>query len=103
MQLIKELRQKKGMSLRSLAKEIGKSSAFLSELERGTRNASQETLADIAGVLGAREEIFLLSGKIEPEIEKILSEKMVRRLLRKIAILSTKDRRNFLKKIEKEL
>jgi transcriptional regulator with XRE-family HTH domain len=41
MKLIKELREKKGLSLRALASAIDRSPTFLSEIERGTRKPSQ--------------------------------------------------------------
>lgn len=48
MKLLKELRLQQKLSIRALATSVGKSPAFLSEIERGTRKPSQETLAALA-------------------------------------------------------
>ena len=47
---IRYLREKKGMSLRALAKEVSLSAPFLSDVEHGRRNTDK--LAEIASVLG---------------------------------------------------
>jgi transcriptional regulator with XRE-family HTH domain len=48
---LRQLRESKGVSLRSLAKDMGISSAFLSDVERGFRNLTNERLADAAAIL----------------------------------------------------
>jgi transcriptional regulator with XRE-family HTH domain len=50
-QRIHELRDKADLSLRGLAKRIGISSAFLSDIELGRRFPSEEILAKLAGAL----------------------------------------------------
>jgi transcriptional regulator with XRE-family HTH domain len=50
-QRIHELRDKADLSLRALAKKIGISSPFLSDIELGRRFPSQEVLAKLAGAL----------------------------------------------------
>lgn len=99
MNLLKELRAKKGLSLRGLAKAIGKSPAFLCKVERGGSTAGKDTLLKISEILGSKEEIFVAAGKIEPEIERILEEKEVRDFLRKISALPVEERKNRLKEI----
>src|SRR5260370_42315585 len=50
-QRIHELRDKADLSLRGLAKRIGISSPFLSDIELGRRFPSEEILAKLAGAL----------------------------------------------------
>jgi transcriptional regulator with XRE-family HTH domain len=50
-QRLRELRDKADLSLRELAKRIGVSSAFLSDIELGRRFPSEEILAKLAGAL----------------------------------------------------
>lgn len=50
-QRIRELRQEKDLSLRELAAKIGVSSAFMSDVELGRRNPSDQHMAAIARVL----------------------------------------------------
>lgn len=49
---IRELREQKDISLRELAKRLGVSPAFLSDIELGRRFPSAEVLAKIAKELG---------------------------------------------------
>jgi transcriptional regulator with XRE-family HTH domain len=51
-EFIRETRVKKGCSLRELAGEAGITPTFLSDIERGKRNASKEVLTKIASALG---------------------------------------------------
>ena len=50
-QRIRELRDERDISLRELAKRLGCSAAFLSDIELGRRYPSEDTLKDIAHVL----------------------------------------------------
>src|SRR3989304_1010465 len=50
-QRIRELRKEKDFSLRDLAKKIGVSAAFLSDIELGRRNPSEKNLQIIARTL----------------------------------------------------
>lgn len=51
-QLIRELREKKDLSLREFAKRLGGlSAAFLSDVELGRRHPSEKVLAEMARVL----------------------------------------------------
>jgi transcriptional regulator with XRE-family HTH domain len=96
MQLLKTLRQEKKLSLRALAFSIGKSPAFLSELERGTRNPSPDTLASLASILGHQEELFLTAGLIPPEIKIALADSSVYRFLSRLSLLDKTNRDSFL-------
>ena len=51
-QKIRELRKEKDLSLRELAKRLGVSAAFLSDVELGRRFPSDKVLSGIARVLG---------------------------------------------------
>ncbi|MBP7898480.1 helix-turn-helix transcriptional regulator [Candidatus Gracilibacteria bacterium] len=53
-QYIRELRDKKDISLRELAKSIDCSAPFVSDIELGKRFPSDDVLADIAKVLGVK-------------------------------------------------
>jgi transcriptional regulator with XRE-family HTH domain len=50
-QKIRELRDERDVSLRELAKTLGCSAAFLSDIELGRRYPSEDTLKDIAHAL----------------------------------------------------
>ncbi|HHU09347.1 MAG TPA: helix-turn-helix transcriptional regulator [Intrasporangiaceae bacterium] len=49
---LREERQAQGRSLREVAKAASVSTAYLSEVERGTKEASSELIASICGALG---------------------------------------------------
>lgn len=51
---VRELREKKCMTLRALARSIGVSAPFLSDLEHGRRNTDK--IPELAMVLGCTEE-----------------------------------------------
>jgi XRE family transcriptional regulator, regulator of sulfur utilization len=63
---IRELRQKKGASLKSLAPEAGITLNMLSLIERGEANPTWETVRGIAGALGVQvSELAKLAEKFE--------------------------------------
>ncbi|MDO5503852.1 MAG: helix-turn-helix transcriptional regulator [Actinomycetia bacterium] len=51
-EVLREERQTQGRSLRDVAKAAAVSTAYLSEVERGTKEASSELIGAIAGALG---------------------------------------------------
>lgn len=51
-QYIRRFREERNQSLRELARKIGCSAAFLSDIELGRRNPSDKVLRDIAHELG---------------------------------------------------
>lgn len=50
---IRELREKKDLSVRELAKRLGLSAPFLSDVELGRRHPSEEVLSKLAHELGS--------------------------------------------------
>jgi transcriptional regulator with XRE-family HTH domain len=63
---IRELRQKRGASLKSLAPEAGITLNMLSLIERGEANPTWETVKGIAAALGVRvSELAKLAEKFE--------------------------------------
>jgi transcriptional regulator with XRE-family HTH domain len=46
-QMVRELRERKGVSLRTVAKRLGLSAAFISDLERGRRNWSKARFSEV--------------------------------------------------------
>jgi transcriptional regulator with XRE-family HTH domain len=65
-QRIHELRDKADLSLRGLAKRIGISSAFLSDIELGRRFPSEKILAKVAGALEVSADELKLYDTREP-------------------------------------
>jgi transcriptional regulator with XRE-family HTH domain len=55
-QKIRVARERKGLTLAQLAEQVGKTAPYISDIERGNRRGSYETLERIAGVLGLKVE-----------------------------------------------
>jgi transcriptional regulator with XRE-family HTH domain len=55
-QHMRDLREKNDLSLRELAKKVGVSAAFLSDIELGRRHPSEKVMAAIADALGTTAE-----------------------------------------------
>jgi transcriptional regulator with XRE-family HTH domain len=53
-QKIRFAREKKGLTLAELAKQVGKTAPYISDIERGNRRGSYKTLERIAEVLGLK-------------------------------------------------
>jgi len=58
MNIIKDLRKERKMTMTALAKAAGISIPFLFDIEKGNRNPSQKTLERIANVLGVPIEVL---------------------------------------------
>jgi len=78
---IRQLREEKKktdpkFSLRQFADAVGVSPTFLSKMERGEFNPpSAKTIKKMAALLGAdADELLALAGKVDPELNKIISE-----------------------------
>jgi transcriptional regulator with XRE-family HTH domain len=67
---IRELREREDLSLRELAKRVGKSAAFLSDVELSRRHPSAEVLALIAKALSATLD-DLKSYDVRPAVKEI--------------------------------
>lgn len=65
---LKKLRSQKKLTLRNLAEQSGLSYSFIASLEKGRYNPSRETIAALAGPIGAdHDELLQLAGFL-PEI-----------------------------------
>jgi transcriptional regulator with XRE-family HTH domain len=53
-QKIRVARERKGLTLAQLAEQVGKTAPYISDIERGNRRGSYETLERIAKVLGLK-------------------------------------------------
>ena len=67
MNKIKELRMNKGMKQIDLAKEVGITKSYLSEIENDKKNGSIEVINKIAAVLGVGVETLISSGTSKSE------------------------------------
>jgi transcriptional regulator with XRE-family HTH domain len=67
---IRELRDKRDLSLRELGHKLDKSAAFLSDVELGRRHPSENVLADMARVLGTTIE-DLKSYDVRPTVQEL--------------------------------
>lgn len=67
---IRELRDKRDLSLREFAKKLGCSAAFVSDIELGRRYPSEKNLADIATLLGVGVD-DLRARDVRPPLEEI--------------------------------
>jgi PTS system nitrogen regulatory IIA component len=73
---IRLLRQAKGISLRELARQLGVSPAFLSQIEAGRQHKiPRARIVQVAGMLGVSEGYLLSTARqMHPELMKFMSE-----------------------------
>lgn len=71
---VRELRQRRGWTLRKLGDEIGKTAAYLSMIENGERAARIPVLARIAEVLGV--ELSFFTGEVDGVEKKSILKEM---------------------------
>ena len=92
---IKELRQKKGISLRQLAQKTGLSAYYLSQVERGKANPSMATMKRITDAFGIPLKVLLIDTEDEEKESAERSEriKVVRSDRRKALIYPGSTRR----------
>lgn len=84
------LRQARGITRRDLAARVQLSENYLEKLERGyNAPPSAATLQVLARVLGAGDELFLLAGKLPPDLDKRLCRDAL--LLQVLRVASTCD------------
>ncbi len=66
-QLIRQLRNNKGLTLRSVAKVVGVSPAYLSRVETGSLRPAENTLLRIGEAIGANADDLLAAACIIPD------------------------------------
>lgn len=73
--ILKNLRLDKGVGLRELAKMIGKSPSYLSEIETGhVPPPSADMIVDIAAALGGcKQELLAAASKMDPQITEYVA------------------------------
>ena len=104
---IQRLRSKTDFTLRGFAGKIGASAAHLSDIERDRRRPSEKLLRVIvdklAHVGATHEGLDHLNTRLEPELQRWVSEEpAARQLLRKV-FDSDRDPRDIVKQLEKQL
>jgi len=102
---IRELREKKDLSLREFAKKLDLSAAFLSDVELGRRFPSDEVLSKIATVLGVSEHELKSFDTRAPMNElkrRAVSNPLVGIALRRVADLSPDELIDLIKKVQKK-
>jgi transcriptional regulator with XRE-family HTH domain len=92
---LRELRQEKGLTLRSLAEAAGVDFTYLSKIEndRVEHLPSVDTIRDLAQALeGDAMELLQLANKLPPELAKLAGSEKARRFFRRAQeIASPKD------------
>jgi transcriptional regulator with XRE-family HTH domain len=74
-ELLRELREERGSSLRTAAKDLGVDPSYLSRLERGEKAASPQMLRKAASYYEVpEEELALAEGKLPADVVGILRE-----------------------------
>src|SRR5439155_22789068 len=70
---LKQLRAEKNVGIKSLARQLGISYTYISHIERGKANPSDDLIKRLAAFFAADEEELLLSaGRLPSDVEKIL-------------------------------
>lgn len=70
---LKKARQSQDMTLEELAKRVGRSKSYISLIEKGVKEPSQETIRTLARALGQNEEEWAFTKEI-PKLQKIQKE-----------------------------
>lgn len=91
---LRELRRARGLTQRSLAKQVGLDFTYLSKLENAADVPSESAVHRLADALDAdRDELLALAGKLPAELREWAShDPHVVRLLRRLPELSEKRR-----------
>jgi len=74
-EIIRELRLKKGMTIKELARAVNKHYVFLSRLERNMEKPSEKLIHQLASVLGYEGNLDVLTasfGRVPQQIEKYI-------------------------------
>ena len=78
-EILKDLRLRKGLTLRALAKEVGISPAYLNQIENGVKIPSFKTLKKLASYYGLEVKDLVVA---EKERKYSLEESLEQRILR---------------------
>lgn len=71
--VLKNLRTKKGISIKKMARDIGLNYTYISKLEHSKVNPSSDVVKKISDYLDySSDELLLLAGKIPDDIKEIL-------------------------------
>lgn len=74
-QRVRELRKKKGIGIKPLAKQLGVNYSYLSKLESGKALPSEDLVHKIAIYLGAESDgLLIAAGKLPQDIKKLFYE-----------------------------
>lgn len=80
-QLVKHKRKAKGLSTRELSRQVGMSSAYISQLERGlVKRPDYDVAKRIADVLGIEESVLDYFGFVPDEVERQMQIDIERKL-----------------------
>ncbi len=102
---IRELREKKDLSLRDLAKRLEVSAAFVSDIELGRRYPSEKVLSKMASILDTSVEDLQIYDSRPPvdEIKRLASaDPQYSVVFRRMIDVPAKELKEFLEKREKD-
>lgn len=91
---LRELRQKKGLTLRALAEEVGVDFTYLSKIENGKAGylPGADTIRAIAEKLGADAlELLRIADKVPPEMKQLTKSASARRFLQRAQEVASPD------------
>jgi transcriptional regulator with XRE-family HTH domain len=104
---IQRLRMKAGLTLRRFAQHVRASAAHISDIERDKRRPSKELLERIAEQLhsvgASYENLDRLNSRLEPELQRWVSETPAARQLLRRVFDSRRDPRDVLREMEEQL
>lgn len=74
-QILRQLRNDAGVGIKRLAPELGVSYSYVSKLESGEVNPSEELVGRVAAYFNYdRDRLLLSAGKVPPEVLRILQD-----------------------------
>jgi XRE family transcriptional regulator of biofilm formation len=74
---IKQVRNKRGYSIRALGKQTGLSSGFIGDIESGRCNPSIKNLQKLANALGCPVEFFLNNEVVENDQNELIKSSIL--------------------------
>ena len=73
--IVRELREKKGLGIKRLAPDIGVSYTYLSKIENHKTKPSEEFIEKIADYFGyEKEELLIIAGRLPKDVIEIIEE-----------------------------